>query len=444
MEAHYLNSLEKTAVSPDGSFSEMERQMYLDIINDLREIELNRRKEFSGLNARIEEMGLKLDSLESENAALRSELAKTSREKSDVSQANELNKQTLYGSKTQKGTKVVNNRGKSRDEERDDFDGTPSSLSDEVPGDEAAGSASSGSISSLNESAVSRKAVRPESYVTMDAAREVIYECDLSSLPKDKKFICFKEVEEYERVAYIQKNLYRVAVLEDEYGVRGELIRMCNEKMSICRQTIGNWFQKGADFLKELLPYLKGELLKNMSFIHSDETWCRVRIELPQIVGKFKYVKRYIWVLVNEATKVVYYLYDNGSRGGQVIRNFLGGFKGSLQTDAYAAYRFFDKEEVGIEHIICMAHVRAKFKYAQTTGQDSRADYFLERIGALYGIELENRLFRRNPEEVLKMRQTRGREILGDIQQRAKQLLDDPIAHYGKLMKTALNYMMNN
>jgi hypothetical protein len=46
MEAHYLNSLEKTAVSPDGSFSEMERQMYLDIINDLREIELNRRKEF--------------------------------------------------------------------------------------------------------------------------------------------------------------------------------------------------------------------------------------------------------------------------------------------------------------------------------------------------------------------------------------------------------------
>ena len=304
-------------------------------------------------------MGIKLDSLESENVALRSELAKTSREKSDVSQSNELNKQTLYGSKTQKGTKAVNNRGKSRDEERDDFDGTPSSLSDEVPGDEAAGSASSGSISSLNESAVSRKAVRPESYVTMDAAREVIYECDLSNLPKDKKFICFKEVEEYERVAYIQKNLYRVAVLEDEYGVRSDyfvpidkadshrpyanvvkgthatpellgdlvtnrfqlqqpvywvLIRMCNEKMSICRQTIGNWFQKGADFLKELLPYLKGQLLKNMSFIHSDETWCRVRIGLPQIVGKFKYVKRYIWVLVNEATKVVYYLYENGSR----------------------------------------------------------------------------------------------------------------------------------
>ena len=37
-----------------------------------------------------------------------------------------------------------------------------------------------------------------------------------------------------------------------------------------------------------------------------------------------KYTKKYIWCLVNRQTKSVLFFYDNGSRGRQVLTDFLG------------------------------------------------------------------------------------------------------------------------
>lgn len=44
-----------------------------------------------------------------------------------------------------------------------------------------------------------------------------------------------------------------------------------------------------------------------------------------------------------------------------------------------------------IEHLCCMAHVRAKFKYAYEQGNDARAKYFLDKIGWLYNQEKQYR-----------------------------------------------------
>ena len=42
-------------------------------------------------------------------------------------------------------------------------------------------------------------------------------------------------------------------------------------------------------------------------------------------------------------------------------------------------------------HLCCMAHVRAKLKYAYEQGHDARSKYFLDKIGWLYNQEKQYR-----------------------------------------------------
>ena len=66
-------------------------------------------------------------------------------------------------------------------------------------------------------------------------------------------------------------------------------------------------------------------LLKMGTSIYCDETWVWTKVKVN---GVYKYVKRYMWVIVNLTTKVCYYLF--GRRKRKVIEEFLGEFKGTL------------------------------------------------------------------------------------------------------------------
>ena len=59
----------------------------------------------------------------------------------------------------------------------------------------------------------------------------------------------------------------------------------------------------------------------------------------------------------------------------------------ALQTDGYNVYLYLDDEMLDIDHVCCMAHVRAKFKYAAEIERDLNARKFLEYIGKLYALE---------------------------------------------------------
>ena len=50
-------------------------------------------------------------------------------------------------------------------------------------------------------------------------------------------------------------------------------------------------------------------------------------------------------------------------------------------------YLYLDNEILDIDHVCCMAHVRAKFKYATEIEHDRYARRFLEYIGRLYVLE---------------------------------------------------------
>ena len=86
-----------------------------------------------------------------------------------------------------------------------------------------------------------------------------------------------------------------------------------------------------------------------------------------------------MWCLVNRKARIVIFFYEDttddegvrkhGGRGRNVLKEFLGDAKiKSLQSDGYNVYMYLDNELMDIEHLCCLAHARAKFKYAYDQG----------------------------------------------------------------------------
>ena len=170
--------------------------------------------------------------------------------------------------------------------------------------------------------------------------------------------------------------------------------------------------------------------------VNCDETWCRVKV-----AGK--YGKKYIWCMVNKEAKVAVYFYDDGSRGRQVLRDFLGKTEiDALQSDGLNVYMYLDKELVDVDHLCCLAHARAKFKYAQEQGKDADAEYFISNIGRLYDLEEQYRLRHLTPQQIQQERQgDQTTKIIQKIRQRLDKLLADTSCMRGDLMNKALNYL---
>lgn len=51
-----------------------------------------------------------------------------------------------------------------------------------------------------------------------------------------------------------------------------EMVRLLNNKMNVSRNTVYNWFVKGSDHLKKVLPVLKEKLLVKGAVVNCDET----------------------------------------------------------------------------------------------------------------------------------------------------------------------------
>ena len=112
-------------------------------------------------------------------------------------------------------------------------------------------------------------------------------------------------------------------------------------------------------------------------------------------------MKKYIWCMVNKEAKIAVYFYDDGSRGRQVLRDFLDKNEiDALQSDGFNVYMYLDKELVDVDHLCCLAHARAKFKYALEQGKDEEAEYFIRNIGRLYDLEEQYRLRHLTPEQI--------------------------------------------
>ncbi|WP_455629494.1 IS66 family transposase [Parabacteroides sp.] len=79
-----------------------------------------------------------------------------------------------------------------------------------------------------------------------------------------------------------------------------------------------------------------------------------------------------------------------------------------------------------IEHLCCLAHARAKFKYAFEQSEDKDAEYILRCMGELYNLEREYETGLLTPEQIKDCRQgLRTKEILIRLRGKVDFLLSD-------------------
>ena len=215
--------------------------------------------------------------------------------------------------------------------------------------------------------------------------------------------------------------------------------------MKVSANTLRNWLKKGKKYLDKLVKVLKDVALEKDSIVNCDETWCKVR--------KYDhYRKCYIWVLVNKAEQIVIFFYEDGSRGRDVLTNFIGDAElKSVMTDGYNAYVFIGDELSTVQkspnlkkaiHQVCMAHWKAKLDKALEQAGDIRALPFLRGVDFYYKRERQYDAEGLTPEERGKRRQDlESKEMLITLRQYLKIELDKDPSEITPYLREALNYL---
>jgi len=481
-----LRGMETEPVSAEDPYASMEKDQLISMIHFLVKREEERAQENQELKDMVRELRETRNSLMKSVDLLSKQLSDFFNEKAallqkidDLMSMISVNNKVRFGSTSQKGTKKKAAPVQDREKDKDDFDGTNGATMSSNQQTDAAPADGTESTEHTQKSFEYRKGMK---YQTMFADNRVLHESDVNLLPEGATVIKRVYESTYEQVSYIVQHDYEMIIYKDKDGImrKGyfpkasvetdnetvidrfpgthascsllanlvfnkyhmntpvyrEMVRLLNNKMNVSRNTVYNWFVKGSDHLKKVLPVLKEKLLAKGAVVNCDETWCRVKV-----AGK--YGKKYIWCMVNKEAKVAVYFYDDGSRGRQVLRDFLGDTEiDALQSDGFNVYMYLDKELVDVDHLCCLAHARAKFKYAQEQGKDADAEYFISNIGRLYDLEEQYRLKHLTPQQIQRERQgEQTTKIIQRIRQRLDKLLADSSGMRGDLMNKALNYL---
>ena len=149
--------------------------------------------------------------------------------------------------------------------------------------------------------------------------------------------------------------------------------------ITIAQSTINDWVKAVLNHVAALYDAHKLVVLA-CGYLHADETTIKVQDDDK----KNKTHLGFYWVYHNSKDKTVLFDYRKG-RGREGPGDILQDFKGYLQTDGYAVYDDFDKEE-HIQLMHCMAHARRKFVDALDNDK-ARAEHALQLFQQLYNIE---------------------------------------------------------
>jgi transposase len=177
--------------------------------------------------------------------------------------------------------------------------------------------------------------------------------------------------------------------------------------VDISRKTMGGWLAQCADLMHPLYGSAK-EVLFQSKVIGTDDTGVKVLdVKLP-----FARTGR-IWPYCGDQQHPVI-LYDyTATRERAGPEEFLKGYRGYLQADAYGGYDAFFKDPArGLIEVGCWAHARRYFHKALESDQ-ARMGPALLLIAQLYRVEDRARPLA--PEDRLGLRQLQSRPILDKL-----------------------------
>ncbi|MFC1746281.1 IS66 family transposase [Candidatus Riflebacteria bacterium] len=183
--------------------------------------------------------------------------------------------------------------------------------------------------------------------------------------------------------------------------------------IDIPRQTMCNWTIKTAEKCEPLAELLLEEI-RSGPLIHIDET----NVQVLKEPGRKATTKSYMWAIRGgqKDNPIILYHYHQ-SRGANVVKNLLEGFKGMVMSDGYAAYDFLD-DVPGIIHLGCMAHARRKFTDCRTSGQGGRsktAETAIKIFEKLYRIEKSASINELDFAEIKNLRTEKSRPLMNKL-----------------------------
>ena len=406
--------------------------------------------------AQMKELKAQMSSMQSKHADLENRLSeehklRKSAERKIKSLQEKLDyaNQERFGDRRQKIQSKAKTSDSDRRKEKDDYDGTDDTLRTDsvghVPSQEL--KEPSGKDRDLSN--------RPDGYKTMGVAGEATeHPSDLTKVPgriierrmvRVFSFRTFLTEECFEMVHYaepgkkpkwgyfpseghpevvtsfegtratpefLQAIAYEVYVKNVTFGLLHQWLT--DMGMTISKNTLRNWLKKGKTYLDELVCVLKSIALEKDSIVNCDETWCKVR--------KYDHYKKcYIWVLVNKARKTAIFFYENGSRGREVLTDFLGDAElKSIMSDGYNAYVFIGNELKSgrfkdTVHQVCMSHANNKFVKAGNQGGEPVAIRFSNLLKGFFSKEHVYDEAGLTPEERLRERQSLETELLIEL-----------------------------
>ena len=444
---------------------------------------LDKQKEYDERLSQLDNVLSKVSSLESSLKEKDRKLKSAERKVADLTAKLKFAEKNRFGDKSYGSKKKKPYEESDRTKDKDNFDGTSSSLPESSIANKDSDSSSAPTTQEKRPRDLSN---RPDTYNTMGiqgASKE--YKSDLSKVPGrilERKMIPVFHLEvnlveeRFEMVHYVEKGknpkwgyfpvagnpqivtkfdgtkatpeflqaiAYEVYVKNVTFGLLHRWLTDLGMKVSA--NTLRNWLKKGKKYLDKLVKVLKDVALEKDSIVNCDETWCKVR--------KYDhYRKCYIWVLVNKAEQIVIFFYEDGSRGRDVLTNFIGDAElKSVMTDGYNAYVFIGDELSTVQkspnlkkaiHQVCMAHWKAKLDKALEQAGDIRALPFLRGVDFYYKRERQYDAEGLTPEERGKRRQDLdSKEMLITLRQYLKIELDKDPSETTPYLREALNYL---
>jgi transposase len=205
----------------------------------------------------------------------------------------------------------------------------------------------------------------------------------------------------------------------------------------VSRSTLGDWVAQVADKLKPVYLAMKADVLKS-KVIHSDDTTVPVLAEKdPENRSRKRKAgtgRLWTWVGDKDHPHIVYSFSAN--RRQQWPLDFIGGWRGYLQADAYSGYHPLYAR--GIKEVACWAHARRKYVEAMET-DPARGQSAVAFIHKLYDVEREAKAM--SPRDRKRLRLAHAKPVLDAFKGwlDAQALITLPKSVMGQAMAYSLN-----
>ena len=433
------------------------------------------RSSMQDTSKRIDELLSEIKSLHDTLKAKDKRIADLEKQLSDALEQNKLGRKKRFVRSSEQ-TRLLNNRDKDvRAEEKSDYDGSSNA---QLQGNQEEESQQE------QQNTTSKKEAAPRAPKTPNHVDEtVVHELkDYYALPEGARFmkrkgeidLCYYTVFEYQP-AKIIKHVYEVARVQLADGsfeptmdcpnivdrcpfsarMFAEMLswkyvynlsvnkirrRLASLGVFLSRSTLNHYFHMGIRAIREKLEELFRNEVKDTDYLMIDET-CALIGMVKNNQKSFK--KKYIWAFYAHLKKMVYYLYESGSRARKVVTDFLDTFCGYISSDGYVAYSVFDDAEKYPEIIRCGCWTHARRLFVEALESCSEARTVINDVADLFKVEAECEKKGLDVQTRKIERENRSSHIMTRIYCRIKSLSKDTAIMANSLMKKAVTYMLN-